>query len=86
MKGRRKTESESRADAGGSEGNAAGHTRSRGERPARRKDGDFMGRARPKVEALLGNVEEMFLATLEQQRAIAGQYHEEAPCRELSGC
>jgi hypothetical protein len=51
MKGRRKTETESRADAGGSEGNAPGQTRRGGDRSAKRKDGDYMGRVRPKVEA-----------------------------------
>jgi hypothetical protein len=85
MRGRRKTESESRADAGGSERNVVGQTRMKGDRSVRRKDGDFMGRVRPKVEAVMGNVEELQLATTEQQQAIAGQDHEEAPCPAIVG-
>jgi len=83
--GRRRTESHSRAEAGDSEGNVDGQTRSRGERLTRRRDGDFMGRVRHKIEALMGNVEELLLATAEQQRAIAGQDHEEAPCPAIVG-
>jgi hypothetical protein len=44
-----------------------------------------MGRVRPTVEALLGNVEEMMMATVEQQQTIAGQDHEEAPCPAIVG-
>ena len=33
----------------------------------------------------MGNVEELLLATVEQQRAIAGQDHEEAPCPAIVG-
>ena len=68
-----------------SEGKAAGNARSRGERRTRRKDGSFMGRVRHKIEALLGNAEELLLATAEQQRAIVGQEHEEAPCPAIVG-
>jgi hypothetical protein len=68
-KGRRRTESKSRTKAGDTEGTAAGQTRSRGgrSRSTRRRDGDYMARVRPTVEALLGNVEEMLEATVEQQ-------------------
>ncbi len=44
-----------------------------------------MGRVRHKIEALLGNVEELLLATAEQHRAIDGQDHEEAPCPAIVG-
>jgi hypothetical protein len=37
------------------------------------------------VEALLGNVAEMLLATVEQQQAINGEDHEEAPCPAIVG-
>jgi hypothetical protein len=37
------------------------------------------------VEALLGNVKERLLATVEQQQAITGQDHEEAPCPAIVG-
>jgi len=51
----------------------------------RRKDGSFMGRVRHKIEALLGNAEELLLATAEQQWAIVGQEHEETPCPAIVG-
>jgi len=44
-----------------------------------------MGRVKPTVEALLGNVEEMLMATVEQQQTIKGQDHEEAPCPAIFG-
>jgi hypothetical protein len=80
-KGRRRTESESRAEERDKEENVAEQTRSKAgrTRSARRKDGDYMGRVKPTVEALLGNVEEMLMATVEQQQTIKGQDHEEAP-------
>ena len=33
----------------------------------------------------MGNVEELLMATVEQQQAIAGQDHEEAPCPAIVG-
>jgi hypothetical protein len=37
------------------------------------------------MEALMRNVEELLLATVEQQHVIAGQEHEEAPCPAIVG-
>ena len=44
-----------------------------------------MDRVRSTVEALLGNAEEMLLATGGQHHAIQGHDHEEAPCPALVG-
>ncbi len=42
-------------------------------------------RIRPKLEALLGNIEELLVATLDIQQGMIGQDHQEAPCPAIVG-
>ncbi len=56
-------------------------TSSRSKRVNRGREVEYMVRIRLKVEALMGNVEEPRLATVELQRAHEGGEHEEAPSR-----
>ena len=50
-----------------------GHTSTRRGRATRRRDVEYMVRIRPKLEALMGNVEELLLATVELQHEITGK-------------
>ena len=62
-----------------------GQTSTRRGRAARGRELGYMVRMRPKLEALLGNVEELMLATVGLHQAHEGQEHEEAPCPDIVG-
>ena len=66
-------------------GEVHGQTSTRRRRAARGKEVEYMVRIRPKLEALLGNVEELLLATVELQQAHEGREQEEAPCLGIVG-
>ena len=84
VKGRKKKELATKEDTMGASEDVV-KTPTGGSRSARRRDVEFMVRILPKLEALMGNVEELMLATVEQQLVIAGQEHEEAPCPAIVG-
>ncbi len=57
-----------------------GRTSTRRGRTPKRKEQEYIVRIRPKVEALLGNVEELLFATTGQHQGDAGQEQQDAPC------
>jgi hypothetical protein len=72
VKGRRKMDSGTTENTAGT-GEDIGQTSARRGRATRRREVEYMVRIRPKLEALMGNVEAMLLATAEQQQDIAEQ-------------
>jgi hypothetical protein len=62
-----------------------GQTSARRGRAAKGREVDYMLRIRPKLKALMGNVEELLLATVELYQAHEGREHEEAPCFGIVG-
>ena len=61
-------------------GGDRGETSARKGKARRRREVEYMVKICPTLEALLGNVEELLLGTVEIQRAHEGRDHEEAPC------
>ena len=57
----------------------------RSRRVGKGREVEYMVKIRPKVEALMGIVEELLLGTAEIQRAHEGGEHEEAPCSCIVG-
>ena len=66
-------------------GGDLGQTSTRKGRAAIGKEVEYMVRIRPTLEALLGNVEDLLLGTVEIQQAHEGRDHEEAPCLGIVG-